>query len=67
MKKLLATLLVLGSGLTLAACESTSEGYRDLQPPYADDRTVGTEPEMPMKKYEAPKRAERVFQKAQTK
>ena len=59
MKKLLATVLVLSSSLTMAACSSTDEGYRD-QAPYAEERTAGGE-------QHAPAKAERVFQKKQMK
>ena len=41
MKKLLATVCVLGSTLALTACDSTGSGYVDTQPPYASERTVG--------------------------
>lgn len=60
MKKLLATALVLGAAATLSACESTSEGYHDLQPPYEQERTVGTDTTMT-------KKVERTYYKAQSK
>ncbi len=41
MKKLAATLCLIGSALALSACESTGEGYVDTQPPYASERTAG--------------------------
>ena len=44
MKKLLATVCVLGSTLALTACDTTGSGYVDTQPPYAQERTVGTGP-----------------------
>lgn len=65
MKKFVATFLVLGTGLMVSACASNDQGYRDLQPPYADERTAGGEKEMPVRR--APARAERVFREVQTK
>lgn len=44
MKKLIATVCILGSAALLSACASDDEGYRDLQPPYEQGRTVGTGP-----------------------
>lgn len=41
MKKLVATLCLVGTALALSACESTGEGYVDTQPPYASERTAG--------------------------
>jgi hypothetical protein len=63
MKKLLATVCVLGSTLALTACDSTGSGYVDTQPPYATERTVGAvTPAM-----EAPASAEPVMEKRVTK
>lgn len=44
MKKLIATVCILGSAAILSACASDDEGYRDLQPPYEQGRTVGNAP-----------------------
>ncbi len=41
MKKLVATLCLLGATVALSACDSTGEGYVDTQPPYANERTAG--------------------------
>ncbi len=46
MKKLLSTLLVLGSTVAVAACTSNNNSANDLdgslnQAPYAEERTVG--------------------------
>ncbi len=69
MKKLALTLCVVGSSIALAAC--ASNGNEDLNPsdyeaPYADERTVGSNPE-PVRARPAPARAERTFSAAQTK
>lgn len=40
MKKFVATLCILGSALSLAACGST-EGNVETQAPYAQERTAG--------------------------
>ena len=63
MKKLLATICVLGSTLALTACDSTGTGYVDTQPPYASERTVGAV-QAPV---EAPASAEPVMEKRVTK
>ncbi len=44
MKKLVASLCLLGSVVALSACDSTGEGYVDTQPPYASERTAGATP-----------------------
>lgn len=64
MKKLLAAVCVLGSTLALTACDSTGSGYVDTQPPYAQERTVGTGP---VATPEPAKSAEPVFEKRVTK
>jgi hypothetical protein len=55
MKKLLATLCIVGSALSLAACETSSV---DSGPGYAEQRTAGAGGEAP---------ADRVFQEKQMK
>jgi hypothetical protein len=55
MKKLLATLCIVGSALSLAACETSTV---DSGPGYAEQRTAGAGGEAP---------AERVFQEKQMK
>ena len=68
MKKFVTTLLVLGTGFGLAACESTSGAdTSELAAPYADERTAGGEKEMPVMKKRTPVRSERVFRQVQTK
>lgn len=66
MKKLLAGLCVLASTLSLAACDTSGSGYVDTQPPYAQERTVGT-PTAPVVAPEPAKSAEPVFEKKVTK
>ena len=69
MKKLALTLCVAGIGLALAACETTNGddlNPDDYEAPYADERTVGSNPE-PVRARPAPARAERTFSAAQTK
>ncbi len=41
MKKLIATMCILGSAAALSACSTDGEGNRELQPPYAQERTAG--------------------------
>ena len=67
MKKLLAAVCVLGSTLALTACDSTGSGYVDTQPPYAQERTVGTGPVAAPVAPEPAKSAEPVFEKRVTK
>ncbi len=44
MKKILLTVMVLGSSVTLAACADNYNGESDLTgAPYAEDRTVGAD------------------------
>ena len=63
MKKLVATLCMIGSVAALAACDKTGTGYVDTQPPYSTERTAGT----PMKAEAPMKSAEPVFEKKVTK
>ncbi len=80
MKKIIATFCLVGGALTLTACDTTSMGERDTQPPYALERTAthanNKAPVAATNTYKAtPSRtapskvapAERVFQRAQTK
>ncbi len=69
MKKLLAAVCVLGSTLALTACDTTGSGYVDTQPPYAQERTVGTGPvaAAPAPAAAPVKSAEPVFEKKVTK
>lgn len=41
MKKLIASLCLLGSVVALSACDSAGDGYVDTQPPYSTERTAG--------------------------
>ena len=61
MKKLIASLCLLGSVVALSACDSTGEGYVDTQPPYATERTAGATQAAPVQS------AEPVFEKKVTK
>ena len=65
MKKLIATIAIIGSAATLSACNTTGMGNIDTAPPYADDRTAGYDSEPAPAP--APVRAERVFREVQTK
>ena len=68
MKKLIATIAILGSAATLSACNTTGMGNIDTEPPYADERTATYGDEVVMSKPRpAPARAERVFREVQTK
>jgi len=68
MKKLIATIAIVGSAATLSACETSGYGDVDTAPPYADERTAthgngaNAVPARP-----APVRAERVFRERQSK
>ncbi|MFP4313043.1 MAG: hypothetical protein ACLFR0_01840 [Alphaproteobacteria bacterium] len=64
MKKLIATVCILGSAAMVSACSSTDEGYRDLQPPYEQGRTVG---DAPAPKPAPVRASERTFRKVQMK
>jgi len=69
MKKLLATLCIVGSAFTLSACETSGMGDVDTAPPYADERTAGydsTPAPVKMKKKKAAP-VERVFREVQSK
>jgi hypothetical protein len=61
MKKLLATLLIAGSAVTLAACDTTGTGNVETAAPYESERTASGETVAP-----APQ-AERVFRSTQSK
>lgn len=58
MKKLIATVLVLGSGFAVSACDTTAKKHTEV--PYSMDRTAGHEKDVPMK-------ADRVFKKKMVK
>ncbi len=60
MKKFIATICILGSAATLAACSSNEKATTDetMPAPYSESRTVG---------HETPMKAEKVFRKVQTK
>ena len=60
MKKLLATLCIAGTALTLAACDTTGNGNVETAAPYATERTASHEPAQPA-------REERVFRETQSK
>lgn len=65
MKKLIATLMIAGSTLGLAACGTTS-GNVDTAPPYADERTASHATQA-VAAVRAPVKAERVFRSVQSK
>ncbi len=60
MKKVIATVCIIGSALSLAACASdgSTTGNRDTAAPYAQERTAGGA---------VREDADRVFQRAQSK
>lgn len=60
MKKLVATLCIIGSTVALAACDSTGTGNVETAAPYASERTAGGD-------VAAPAPAERVFNEKQMK
>lgn len=61
MKKLLATLMIAGTAMTLAACESTGSGNVETAAPYETERTASHDTVAP-----APQ-SERVFRSTQSK
>jgi hypothetical protein len=65
MKKVIATLCIIGSTVALTACSGTS-GTEYSAAGYANERTAGDVIGQTMTKA-APKRVERTFQKAQIK
>ena len=65
MKKLIATIAIIGSAATLSACETSGMGDVDTAPPYADERTATHSNDVAPAP--APVRAERVFREVQTK
>jgi hypothetical protein len=64
MKKIIATIAIIGSAATLSACDTTGTGNVDTAPPYADERTASHGSEAPAP---APVKAERVFREVQSK
>ena len=65
MKKLIASLCLLGSVVALSACDSSGDGYVDTQPPYSTERTAGaTQAAAPAAPVQS---AEPVFEKKVTK
>ena len=67
MKKLIATIAIIGSAATLSACETSGMGEVDTAPPYADERTATHSNAAPAPAKPAPVRAERVFREVQSK
>ncbi len=70
MKKAIATICFVGSALSLTACDTTSMGDVDTQPPYAMERTAKYEQATKYEPVATPTKvapAEKVFQRAQTK
>lgn len=65
MKKLIATLCIVGSAFALNACETSGSGNIDDAPPYSQSRTASHGSEVAPAP--APARAERVFREVQTK
>lgn len=60
MKKLLATLMIAGTAVTLSACDTTGTGNVETAAPYETERTASGE--------QAPApQAERVFRSTQSK
>ena len=66
MKKLIATIAIIGSAATLSSCETSGLGDVDTAPPNADERTASHGSEAPAPA-PAPVRAERVFREVQSK
>ena len=67
MKKIIATICVVGSTFALSACDTTGTGNVDTQPPYAMERTVGLNEQVAVVTPVVVAPAERVFQRAQVK
>jgi len=67
MKKLIATIAIVGSAATLSACETSGMGDVDTAPPYADERTATHSNGTSQSPAPTPVRAERVFLKMQSK
>ncbi len=71
MKKVVATLCLVGSTVALAACDTTgTSGNVDTQPPYELERTASHDKSAPAPVAATPTKvapAEKVFQRAQTK
>jgi len=67
MKKLIATIAIIGSAATLSACETSGMGDVDTAPPYADERTASHGNTVAPAPVAAPARAERVFREVQSK
>lgn len=67
MKKLLATICVIGSAFALNACETDGSGHVDTAAPYSQSRTAGAEEEAAVRSRPAPARAERTFSASQSK
>lgn len=69
MKKLIATVAIIGSTFTLSACGTSGLGNVDNGPPYTDERTAthSTHVSPAPVKRAAPVRAERVFREVQSK
>lgn len=61
MKKLLATLMIAGTAVTLAACDTTGTGNVETAAPYETERTASHDNSAP-----APQ-TERVFRSSQSK
>lgn len=79
MKKLAATLCIIGTAFALSACETSGVGDVQTAPPYAGDRTAGGEYRKPAStkaapvqrqtpvQQQTPVRQERVFRQQQSK
>lgn len=68
MKKLLATVLVLGTAASLGACSSDRDyENNDYQHPYSQERTAGHEDKRVVRQRVVQQPAERVYRRAQVK
>ena len=65
MKKLAATLCIIGTAFALSACATEGSGDVQTAAPYATERTAGGEEAAPARP--APRRAERTFSASQRK